>query len=217
MQENYLDQLKNMETGVITDSLKLLGMDGWMIDMHPVNPEFRICGRAFTMQYTLEPDPSQNGYNYYLLLDEISPGDVIVLAANNCQYAIMGENMQHASKVMGAAGIILDGKNRDTAVIKQYDQHVFSRGSEIKFMPGNFKITAFNTQVNCAGTVVRPGDYIIGDADGVIVIPQNRMEDVLYQAEKIVSIETQMDTALENKLSMKECVGIIGQKSYKRE
>lgn len=217
MQDKFLEKLKTMETGAITDSLKLLGYDGWMVDMHPLNPGHRVCGRAFTMQFTMEPDPSAHAFNYYLLLDEIGPGDVIILAAGNCPYALMGENMQHASKKMGAAGVILDGRNRDMPVMSKYDQPVFSRGQEVKFMPGGFKLSAYQVPVICAGIPVRPGDYIIGDADGVIAIPEGLIESVLYQAERIVEIENQMDEAIEAGKSMKECVEIIGQKKFKRE
>ncbi|RGZ00600.1 RraA family protein [Clostridium sp. AM58-1XD] len=217
MMDEYVKQLSRLETGVITDSMRLLGIDGWMESMHPVNQESRICGRAFTMAYTLETDAGEaQSYSYYQLLDEITPGDVIVLAANNCPYAIFGENMQHASRQMGSAGIILDGKNRDTTVIRNYGQPVFSRGQEIRFMPGNFKITAYQTQVNCAGVVVRPGDYITGDADGVIVIPKGRIRDVLYQAERIAVLELSMEEAINSGKTMKECAGIVAQKGDKR-
>ena len=217
MMDECVKQLSMLETGIITDSMRLLGIDGWMEGMHPVNQESRICGRAFTMAYTLETDPGEvESYSYYRLLDEIAPGDVIVLAANNCPYAVFGENMQHASRQMGSAGVILDGKNRDTSVIRNYGQPVFSRGQEIRFMPGNFRITAYQTQVNCAGVVVRPGDYITGDDDGVIVIPKGRINDVLYQAERISALELCMEKAINSGKSMTECAGIVAQKSRAR-
>ena len=215
--DSRLAILKTMETGAITDSLKLLGCDGWIVGVHPVNPDWRICGRAFTIQYAMEEDPAAKSYNYYELLDHITPGDVIVLAANSCPLALMGENMQHASKKMGAAGVILDGMNRDSNVIRKYDQPVFSRGHEVRFMPGNMKITDFQQPVQFGGMRIRPGDYIIGDADGLIVIPETIIDDVLYQAERIVAIETEMDEAIENGRPMKECMQIIGQKKYRRE
>ena len=207
-----------MEVGAITDALKLLGYDGWMMGVKPVNPDFKIYGRAFTMQYGLLPSvEAVTSFNYYLLLNEIAQGDVIVLATNNCQMAILGENMQHASKMMKAAGVVLDGKNRDTGVIRSYDQPVFSSGQEVKFMPGNFKITSYQVPVVCGGIEVRPGDYIIGDIDGVIVIPIGIIDEVLFQAERITEIEEQMDKAIESGLPMSECVKIIGQKGKKRE
>jgi|Cm1ome_4_1110797.scaffolds.fasta_scaffold03776_2 4-hydroxy-4-methyl-2-oxoglutarate aldolase len=212
MMDQYLEKLKVMETGAITDSLKLLHMNGWMLDMHPVNQTSFICGRAFTVEYKFDPDPDGTTLNYYELLDHIQPGDVIVLAANNCPYALIGENMQHASKKKGAAGIILDGKNRDTLTIKNYDQPVFSKGHEVRFMEKNQKISAFNVPVMCAGTYVCPGDYIIGDADGVIAIPQNKIQAVLYQAERIMAIESHADEAIEQGAPMIEVKRILGEK-----
>ncbi len=215
--DKYLEKLKTMETGAITDSLKLLGLDGWMVGIHPVNPDGKICGRAFTIKYSFEQDPKAPSDNYYALLDEIKEDDVILLAANGCNLALMGENMTHATEKMKAAGIILDGMNRDTPVIRHMDFPVFSKGHEVKFMPGNMKITDHQIPVSFAGTIVRPGDYIIGDADGVIVIPESVIEEVMFQAERITEIENEMEAAIQSGKSMKECVRIIGQKKFKRE
>lgn len=213
---DYIDALGKMETGAITDAYKLLGYDGWMEGIYPIDPDFRVCGRAFTIQYAPVSDPSVKTYNYYELLNEIHPGDVIVLAANGCRFSIIGENMQHASKKLGAAGIILDGMNRDTPVMRKFDQPVFSKGHEVRFMPGNFKPVDYNIPVMCGGVRVCPGDYILGDMDGVIVISQGAIEETLFQAERITEIETQMDEAIESGLSMSGCARIIGQKAIKR-
>lgn len=217
MTDKYLEKLKEMDTGPITDSLRLLGLDGWMMGVHPVNMDSKICGRAFTIQYGMATDPTQKTYNYYTLLDEIEPGDVIILACGGCPCAIMGSNMQHASKIKDAAGIILDGCNRDTKMIHDYSQPVFTKGQETQFMPPNFKPLAYQIPVSCAGAAVQPGDYIVGDADGVVCISQNTIADVLYQAERIVEIENNMYNAMESGASMQDCLGIISQKGKKRD
>jgi regulator of RNase E activity RraA len=217
MSADIIEKLKKLETGMITDSLNLLGLDGWMIGMSPANPAHFLAGRAFTMQFTYEPDSSREAYNYYNLLDQIQPGDVIVIAAQNCPYAIMGENMQHAALRMGAAGIVLDGKIRDRGTIQKVNLPVFNRGGAIRFMPKNFKLTGYNITVSCGETTVRPGDYIIGDIDGVIAIPKENVEKVLYQAEKIAAIEKEMELAIDAGKTMAECVAVISQKKKPRE
>ena len=217
MNNDLLSRLKNMESGFLTDSMKVLGLDGWMDGLHPVNVEHRICGKAFTMQFTFEADPGAKGYSYYELLDEISPGDVIILAAGACPYAIMGENMQHAAKKMGAAGIVLDGTYRDHLTIRSFNLPVFARNNEIRFMPGNFKITYYNVPVMCAGIVIRPGDYVFGDADGLIALPPEKMEQVVYQAEFVAEVEKEMELAIKSGKSMKECAALISTKKQLRK
>lgn len=196
MSNEILERLKKMETGMLTDAMKVLGMDGWMLDMHPANPEHRICGRAFTLQYSVETNSSVKGYNNYDVVNEIKEGDVYVIAANNCPYSIIGENVQAAVKRMGGAGIVVDGKIRDAGIVKKNDLPVFNKGVEIRFIPGNFKIISYNVPVMCAGIAVRPGDYIVGDIDGVIVIPPDQVERVLYQAEMVADIEKKMEIAI---------------------
>jgi regulator of RNase E activity RraA len=128
----------------------------------------------------------------------------------------MGENMQHAALRMGAAGIVLDGKIRDRGTIQKVELPVFNRGGAIRFMPKEFKLTAYNVPVSCGETTVRPGDYIIGDIDGVIVLPADKVESVLYQAENIARIEKEMELAIDSGKSMAECVAIISQKKKPR-
>jgi regulator of RNase E activity RraA len=216
MSSEIIEKLKKLETGMITDSLNLLGLGGWMIGMAPAKPEHFLVGQAFTLQYTYEADPSHEAYNYYTLLDQIKPGDVIVIAAQNGPYALMGENMQHAALRMGAAGIVLDGRIRDRGTIQKVNLPVFCRGGAIRFMPKEFKLTACNGPVSCGEITVRPGDYIIGDIDGVIAIPEDKVESVLYQAENIARIEKEMELAIDAGKSMAECVAIISQKKKPR-
>lgn len=211
-QEEIVRRLGAVETGAVTDSLNRLRLDGWMTGLHPVNKAHRIAGRAFTIQYSHVKDDAQRTYNYYNVLDEIKPGDVLVVAANGCTNAIMGENMQHAALKKGSGGIVLDGSIRDAGVIGRVELPVFKRGNAIRFMPDNFKIVGINVPVTCGDILVNPGDYIVGDVDGVIAISPEYVERILDVAEKIMVIEDQMDKALEMGKSMKECLDVIGQK-----
>ena len=212
MENEFVEVLKDFETGVITDTLSLLGFGGWMTDILPVNPDHRVCGRAFTMRFTTESDPNVKSYAYYELLDHVKPGDVIVIAADNCPLGLIGENIQNATRRCQCAGIVLDGRNRDNAIVRQIQLPVFSRGRAIRMVPKEFKLTSYQVPVMCAGAVVYPGDYIIGDMDGVIAIPQARIKEVLYQAEYVATVETEMEQAIKNGKSMKDCLAVIGKK-----
>jgi regulator of RNase E activity RraA len=210
--DSIIERLKNLELGAITDAIKQMGIDGWMVRLHPVNPDSRVVGRAFTLQYGMEKTSDAKGLSYYNLLEEIQPGDVIILACGATPLANMGENMQHAAKMKGAAGIVNDACNRDTSVIKNYELPVFSRGSAVKFIPSNFKITAYNVPVMCAGVMVHPGDYIVGDIDGIIALPQKGIEIIIEVAEEIMVIEKMMEDAINSGKSMKECQEVIAKK-----
>lgn len=209
---NVLEELKKLETGTITDALGLLGYGGWMRETFPVNAESRLCGQAFTIECSIESNPDAVSYAYYELLDYVEPGQVVVIAANNHPNALIGENVQHATKRIGAAGIVIDGRNRDNPIVKNVDLPVFSRGRAIQMVPKNFKMTAYNVPVMCAGIRVYPGDYIIGDMDGVIVVPEKHAEQVIDLAQRIVKIELEMEEAIKSGKTMKECLAVISQK-----
>lgn len=214
MSDIFVDKLRELETGMITDAMNLIGVSGWMKDLAPVNPEHKICGRAFTMQFTTEGNPDAKAYSIYEVLDLVRPGDVLVLATNDCQNAIIGENVSHSAQRQGAAGIIVDGKIRDTGTVKTMDMPVFSKGSAIQFMPKNFKLTAHSVPVMCGGTAVYPGDYIVGDIDGIIALSKECAEEVILKAEKIAVIEKEMEVAIESGKSMQECLAVISKKKH---
>lgn len=209
---DVIEELKALESGTITDALGLLGVGGWMDDIFPVNPASKMVGRAFTIQCAVESNPDVKAYPYYELLDYTEPGQVAIIAANNYPKSLIGENVQHASKKMGLAGVLIDGRNRDNPIISEYDLPVFSRGRSIGMVPKNFKMIAYNVPVMCGGVCVHPGDYIIGDMDGVIVLPQQYAEKAIELAKRITDIETEMEQAINSGKPMKECLAVISQK-----
>jgi regulator of RNase E activity RraA len=126
------------------------------------------------------------------------PGEVIVVAANE-NGAVTGEHVIHGAINTGYEGYVIDGYVRDFGGIAGYDFPTFCCGPDIGHAPKNFKPAAVNVPIICGGTEVNPGDYIIGDIDGVIVIPRNKIDGVIYLAKKILEIEKKMKKALDEK------------------
>ncbi|MGE4352490.1 MAG: RraA family protein [Oscillospiraceae bacterium] len=214
MTDSRISFLKNTETGAITDAMNLIGVAGWMENIYPANPEMKISGKAFTVQFSVVRDPGQETYNMFEVFDLCEPGDVVVISAPN-KGAVVGENMMHALTNKGLAGMILDGRTRDWGVIMNAGIPHFSCGPAI-MLPANFRITAVQVPVLCGGVVVEPGDYITGDIDGVIAIPKSRIDDVIYQAEMVAEVESELEQALNQKLEMCEIVSVSKKKKSPR-
>jgi 4-hydroxy-4-methyl-2-oxoglutarate aldolase len=215
MSADFIEILSRAETGAITDAMRLAGTGSWMSGIFPVNPEFRVCGRAFTVLYE-HTMPEQKALNIFHLFDLASPGDVVVMDADT-DGAVVGENMMQFMANKNLNGMILDGLTRDAGVINKMDIPHFSKGRAIGIYSPAFKPVAYNVPVQCGGVAVEPGDYIIGDIDGVIVLKPNIVKSVIYQLEKVADIEAKMEEALMRNCSVEEICALSAEKKVVRK
>ena len=139
------------------------------------------------------------------------PGDVLVWNVD-MDANIMGENIFHFIKGHGLNGIVLEGKIRDINEIEEIGGCVFSKGPAAYSAPVNFRPTkeTVNVPVTVGGAVVRPGDYLCGDANGVMVVPWEYADIVLEQARLNMVWEKELEEAIKagfNSEQMKEVYG----------
>src|SRR5262249_48638211 len=127
-------------------------------------------------------------------LSLVQPGDVFVLAAGGvCEYSCFGELASNILRWRGAAGCVVDGAARDAAGIREVGMPVFARA----VTPHNYHYPfglghgAVNLPVVCAGVVVRPGDVVVADDDGAVVVPREVAEEVATAAEAVFAGEAQ--------------------------
>ncbi|MGW2285326.1 RraA family protein [Streptomyces phaeochromogenes] len=126
-------------------------------------------------------------------LDHIRPGDILVINAFGYDgRAIIGDNLAQRFDVFGAVGAVVDGYVRDGAIVEKLGVPVFARGltpaGPFKNGPGTI-----GEPVALGGVVVNPGDIVVADDDGVIVIPPHRAEEALTAVEAIVAREADLD------------------------
>ncbi|MGX5717539.1 RraA family protein [Arthrobacter sp. MAHUQ-56] len=124
-------------------------------------------------------------------LDDAQPGDVLVInALGGTTRAVFGDLLAEVCLAVGIAGVIIDGLTRDRATIEALGLPLWSRGvspaGPAKFGPG-----AVSTPIACGGVVVRPGDLVVADDDGVAVVPAERTDEILYRLQKIDQFEEQ--------------------------
>ncbi|HLS22612.1 MAG TPA: RraA family protein [Pseudogracilibacillus sp.] len=178
-----IEQFREIPTTAISDVLK--GMNNINPRVKPLKDEYRIAGRAFTVKTAV-------GDNLAVLraIKEAKEGDVIVVDAKGDTYrAIAGDFVVGMMQTMGFEGLVVDGVIRDIVDIKKLNFPVFSKGTTVssggKNGPGET-----NVSISCGGAPVNPGDIIVGDVDGVVVVPQDCAEEVLEKAkEKLASDE----------------------------
>jgi 4-hydroxy-4-methyl-2-oxoglutarate aldolase len=153
--------------------------------IQPLRPRMKVAGTAFTV----EVRPGDN-LMIHAAISLAKPGDVLVIdGKGDLTSALMGTIMMTACKQLGIAGVVVDGAVRDTLEIDEMDFPVFAAGfnpnGPTKNCPGRI-----GHPVTVGGVTVHPGDFVIGDADGVVVVEREKIESLLPAAAKKVADES---------------------------
>ncbi len=193
-------------TGNVSDAVEeATGARGWMSsDMKPII-ETKIVGRAATalMRPVLRSDTRQ--YRNYLLeiLDEAEAGSIpVYVMQDGLEIAAMGNLMATTAKVRGLEGAVIDGAVRDIAEIRQIGLPVWSRRVSPATSVGRMISVDKQIPVVCGGVTVNPGDYIVADADGVVVVPYAATRKVLSLLQVYADKESKMVPIIEDTKSM---------------
>lgn len=172
-----IEQLKTTPTTAISDVLK--GMNNLDPAIKPLKEEYHIAGEAFTVELAV-------GDNLHLLkaLKEAKPGNILVVDVKGDTYrAIAGDFVVGMMQTLELGGLVVDGVIRDIIDIKKLNFPVFSKGTTVasgsKNGPG-----ATNIPISCGGASVQPGDIVVGDVDGVVIVPRDEAATVLQKAQE---------------------------------
>ena len=136
-------------------------------------------------------------------------GQVIFIDAKGTQCWLTGGNVCRVAELAGAAGVVVDGCLRDKEEIASHKMPVYCKGSGTKPYAEELQLAAVNVPIDIDGCRVVPGDIVVGDDDGIVVIPADRAEEIVYQAEDIADIEIKLAEAVERQASLEE-LGVIG-------
>jgi regulator of RNase E activity RraA len=152
--------------------------------IQPVSPDMRLAGPAFTIEVR-----AGDNLMIHAAISMAKPGDILVIdgkADRTC--ALMGSIMINACKKVGLGGVVIDGAIRDSDELRELGFPVYAicanPNGPTKFVPGRI-----NWPISCGGIAVRPGDLLVGDADGVVVVEREKAPTLLDAAAKKVADE----------------------------
>jgi 5-oxopent-3-ene-1,2,5-tricarboxylate decarboxylase / 2-hydroxyhepta-2,4-diene-1,7-dioate isomerase len=173
--------LEGLSTGSIVYCLEVhLGLNGcFMTGVRPVTPASAFVGRARTLRCLprrsdiadqIRAEPSRNGHR--VAIDGVSPGEVLVIDARGVlEAAVMGDILAARVQTAGGAGVVTDGCVRDLPGLVKLDFPVYAAGVHASTFGTRHIGIAVNEPVGCGGVLVMPNDILVGDEEGVVVVP----------------------------------------------
>jgi regulator of RNase E activity RraA len=193
----YRKRFEKLATTNMADALDKVGIRGAVIGIRPMYDCPKILGRAVTIKITAAGMTKSKYHLGVRAIDAAQPGDVIVIdnrgdLYNNC----WGEILSMGAKMKGVSGVVVDGAARDIDACKEFEFPVYARGTVPITARGRIMEESFNEVVRIGDIQVRPGDIVMADINGVVIIQVERLEEVLEAAEEILKKEEAMVTEL---------------------
>lgn len=205
---------ERLYTAVVSDVLDRQGLleQAMSARIRPLEPRMRLVGRAHTV---LTADIYQRPENPYekeiASVDSLKPGDVMVAATNGSERTCLwGELLSTAARARGAAGALIDGHTRDVARILEMGFPLFCTGFRPVDSSSRSIVVDYDCPVLCGGVMVHPGDIVFADIDGVVVIPQDRLEETVRAALEKVEAENSSRKMLEEGRLLREVYDRFG-------
>lgn len=206
--DDVVKAFSEFSTPAVSDALDRLGIPGQVAGIRPVDRRFRLAGRAFTVQYQPIDEAGGTVGDY---IDDVAPGEVVVLDnSGRLDTTVWGDILTLVSRRRGVGGTVIDGICRDSDRALELDYPLFSKGTWMR--TGKDRVTCAGRQVPVVlGTVrVRPGDILVGDADGVVVVPAEREQEVLEAVTEIERAEETIRREVESGGSLREARARLG-------
>jgi regulator of RNase E activity RraA len=188
-----LERLEKLYVAVVADCLDRVGVRANLLAprVRPLYPGATLAGYALTVavvDVAAAPADRDDWYRGEIAaVDAQQPGDVMVVSSSTGSY--WGELLATASRVRGARGIVADCYARDTATLIEMRYPTFVVGALAYDSLGRIDVSAVGVPIECGGVTVEPGDLVIGDDDGVAIVPRGVAEEVVRLAEEKVSGE----------------------------
>ncbi|KTC64489.1 DlpA protein (plasmid) [Legionella adelaidensis] len=200
-----LKKLFSLTTAEISDALDACGIEGCLLNLKSVSTNSKIVGPVYTIQflpYEQRPNSFQNAANY---IDAVPKGSILLIDnqfRNDC--TTWGEILTRVAIKKGIQGTVVCGAIRDVSYVRETNFPLFS--SAVYMRSGKNRVYKAGEQVplNINGITIHPGDILVGDDNGCVVIPREKVDEVLIKASNVVETEKKIIVAIEQGMSLQE-------------
>ena len=201
MDQFYADIIK-LGTSALSDAMDRLGIPGQALGIKPVDRNFLLCGPAFTV-HNMPCDIHGGSVGDYI--DDVPAGNIVVIDnAGRLDCTVWGDILTVMGALKGVGGTVINGVCRDSNRAMEVGYPIFSRGTYMRTGKDRVMADAYNTKVSLGEVAVVPGDILAGDFDGIVVIPQERVDEVVAAAREIEDAEDHIRASIRNGMSLLE-------------
>jgi regulator of RNase E activity RraA len=193
-------RLRRCYSGAVHDVLRSMGCERIVLPpaIKPIAPGMRLAGPAWTVAGHIDRTKSRDEtlLAWCTLLAQAPRGHVVVCQPHNHEIALMGELSAQTLQARGVLGYVVDGGSRDTDLVLAQGFPVFCAFLTPSDIVERWIPDRYGEPVTIGDVTVATGDYVLGDRDGVVVIPRRCAEEVVARTEEVVATESEMRRAL---------------------
>jgi regulator of RNase E activity RraA len=199
-QLHWSDRLEKCYSGAVYDVLRAMGHINQVLpqEIRPLNSAHKLAGQIFTMsgEYDDSLDPHQTLLDWTDFLSKAPSNTVVICQPNDQLLSHMGELSAETLQAKRVRGYIVDGGCRDSAFIENIGFKVFCKYFTPVDIVGRWRAYGLGEPIQIGQVKINTGDYVMADRDGIVVIPQVIIQDVVLQTEEVLNTENLVRKAI---------------------
>ncbi|MDC1135203.1 RraA family protein [Alphaproteobacteria bacterium] len=201
-------RLSKCYSGAVYDTLREHGFENCVLpsDIRPIDDTQILAGPVFTVSGSAKPGISEGDalLAWTEFLSAASKGHVVICAGQTENIALMGELSAETLQARGVLGYVSDGGCRDADFIRKIGFQTFHRFYTPRDVVGAWSVDEMQTPIKIGDVNIAPGDYVIADIDGVVIIPGAHIATIITSCEEVMNTENQVRTAIRSGVDPKE-------------
>ncbi|HVO88755.1 MAG TPA: RraA family protein [Casimicrobiaceae bacterium] len=198
--DTLAERLRACYTGAVHDVLHAMGHQRCVLPhaIKAIDPRMRLAGPIWTVAGHLDRTRTRDEtlLGWCTLLARAPSGHVVVCQPNNQEIALMGELSAQSLKARGVLGYVVDGGSRDTDLVLEQGFPVFCTFLTPSDIVERWMPDRYGDPITIGEVTIRTGDYLLGDRDGVVIVPRELAPEAIARTEEVVATESEMRKAL---------------------
>ncbi|MDL4915552.1 MAG: RraA family protein [Enterobacterales bacterium endosymbiont of Blomia tropicalis] len=189
--KEYLEKSKGLSTPEISDALDYFSLPGSLLGIKPIAGKKAIVGTAWTVRYvTVDKDNMGTVGDF---IDDVRPGDVVVIDnAGRQDCTVWGGILSRIAKQKNIAGTVISGVCRDTAEANEVNYPLYALGNYMRTGKDRVQVAAICEPISISGVLIKQGDLIVADVDGVVAVGKKQIKEVIDRALVMQEVENKI-------------------------
>ena len=205
---DFSNRLEKCYTGVVHDIMRELGHKNFTLppDIRPSKNNHVLAGQIFTLEGKVDKSISQHEtlLEWTSFLSKAPNGKVVICQPNTNEIALMGELSAEVLQLRGVKGYIVDGGSRDMDFILKIDFPVWFKFYTPRDVINFWKPTKFEEKIKIGDVEIFNNDYVLADIDGIVIVPQKNIEEILIKSEELINTENMVRKAIKEGMDPKD-------------